>query len=256
MIRAIFFDFSGTLERGELDIASCRKSVTSLLHSKGYLVTPDQYNSAIESAMMWRRERSSYGRFEVSSVSLEREMLRILEIPASPTLIMEIEDAEYEHYHWELFPDVRKILEQISKDYRLGIISNSRSDSVRRILKEEALDHFFERVILSKDVGFRKPDCRIFECALTALNVTADEALFVGDSFSKDVQGAKDVGMKTIWLTHQGNDSNPMCDAIATELKEIPQLIAELSSRRSGLKFISLPQPSIQSKQRTASGLL
>ena len=227
MISTLFFDFSGTIVHGELDVRACRQSVVEFLRSKGYNVSQVQYDEAIESAIEWRRaERKE--QMEVTSEELERETLGLLGIRPEVNLISRIEGIEFKHYNWELFPRVEEVLRHLNQKYRLGIISNSCSNSVFWILKKKKRVDLFDTIVLSKNVGFRKPDPRIFEYALKITRVLPEEALFIGDSFVKDVLGAKNIGMNTIWITHDDSSLQPSCDAVATEFTEIPRLISEL----------------------------
>ena len=154
MITTIFFDFSETLVHGTLDVKACRSSVVEFLGSKGYNVSLAGYNIAMEETLRWRRQAKFQGR-EISFMDSAGKTLRMLNINPTPELISEIEILEYEHYDWRLLAGVRETLANLANQFRLAIISNSATDSVIRILKEENLLHFFDAVVLSKDVGFK-----------------------------------------------------------------------------------------------------
>ena len=70
----------------------------------------------------------------------------------------------------------------------------------------------FDVVVDSTRVGCSKPDARIFRHAIEALGVTTAEATFVGDSPSRDMAGARNVGMRHVWLTEDfGRAPTPCC---------------------------------------------
>ena len=232
MITTVFFDFSETLVHGTLDVKACRSSVVEFLGSKGYNVSLAGYNLAMEETLRWRRHAKFEGR-EISFVDSARKTLRILNVNPAPDLISEIEGLEYKHYDWCLLPGVRETLANLARQFRLAIISNSATDSVLRVLKEENLLHFFDAVVLSKDVGFRKPDLRIFNYALDRLGTTAEEALYVGDNFVLDVLGAKKSGMKVIWLTDKPHSWDMDLDGVARDITEVPRIIPELLLERA-----------------------
>ena len=58
----------------------------------------------------------------------------------------------------------------------------------------------FDKIIISEEVGFSKPDERIFELALNELKVQPGEVLFVGDDLQKDIGGCQNVNIKGIWF--------------------------------------------------------
>ena len=91
------------------------------------------------------------------------------------------------------------------------------------------LTSFFDAIIVSGDVGWRKPSPRIFESALNALQLAPSEAVFVGDAPYHDIQGAKRMGMKTILMRKDSleesvNIGDP--DKRIREFKELPQALS------------------------------
>ena len=63
----------------------------------------------------------------------------------------------------------------------------------------------FDPVIISGDFGFRKPDQRLFEKALTIMRMKPPEVLFVGNDMYRDVYGARNLGIKTVFFrSNQG----------------------------------------------------
>ena len=81
--------------------------------------------------------------------------------------------------------------------FRLGIVSNTfvPGEVLDRHLAEEGLLEFFPTRIYSCNVGFRKPETRIFRAALDALGARAEATIFVGDKLKADILGAQRAGM-------------------------------------------------------------
>jgi len=93
------------------------------------------------------------------------------------------------------------VLRELHGKYKLGIVSNfAIPECVFRLLERHGLDVFFDAVVVSGAVNKRKPNPEIFMKALEKLGVKAEEAVFVGDTVDADVQGAKSVGMKTVFI--------------------------------------------------------
>ncbi len=229
MIKVVFFDFSGTLVEGKFDLVACRRSVVQLLTSKGMYVTLEAYNRAMEESLTEVRRSKTEDR-ELSFGEVEAKTLKTLGIVPSRDLLDEIEDVEFEHYDWRVKPEVRTVLRELHRHRQLGIISNGLSNSARKVLGREKLLHYFDPVVISKDVGFRKPNSRIFEYALNKIGVKPENAVFVGDSYAQDVLGAKQAGMKAVWLADERNWSLRSFDAVASNLSQVPGIVAEIES--------------------------
>lgn len=81
-------------------------------------------------------------------------------------------------------------------------------------------------ILISEWEGIKKPDPRIFNVALKQLQVSPNEAIFVGDHPENDVKAAQDVGMKGIWKRDALRE-DVEADYIVDGLLEIPLVIQE-----------------------------
>jgi putative hydrolase of the HAD superfamily len=111
-------------------------------------------------------------------------------------------DALYARYSaassWQRRPGCRSALGALrARGLTLGIVSNF-DQRLPRLLRELELAPFFAAVVLPPDAGAEKPDRRIFEFALARLATAARNAVFVGDSQQRDLDGARAVGMRAI----------------------------------------------------------
>ncbi|MEX2224411.1 MAG: HAD family hydrolase [Candidatus Rokuibacteriota bacterium] len=97
------------------------------------------------------------------------------------------------------------LLERLRERYRLAVVSNfDYSPTCLAILEREGIAHLFETIVISDEVGWRKPKPVIFETALGRMkSLRPAEALFVGDRADIDVIGARAVGMPTAWINRQ-----------------------------------------------------
>ncbi len=101
-----------------------------------------------------------------------------------------------------LFPDVLEALFWLrDRGYRLGAVTNRGYSGPRfhEEMRELGLTDLFEALVISCDVGYMKPHPRIFQCALEAMGVEAEETVMVGDNLRADVEGAKTLGMTAVW---------------------------------------------------------
>ena len=108
-----------------------------------------------------------------------------------------------------LYPDVIDTLTELkTKGYILGIISNA-SEQIDQQLIRLGISDYFSIKVFSGELGFSKPDPRIYQKFIVDCSFKPGEILMVGDSLSKDVQAAKKYGMKGVLLARQGNYSYP-----------------------------------------------
>ena len=103
----------------------------------------------------------------------------------------------------ELFPFTLDVLAYLHKKYKLHIITNG-FDEVQHVkLKYSNLDSFFNCVITSEKVGFKKPNRKIFEYALNCANANPEESVMIGDDLEADILGAQQAGMHVIFFNPQ-----------------------------------------------------
>jgi putative hydrolase of the HAD superfamily len=101
-----------------------------------------------------------------------------------------------------IFPETKKVLEELSTKVRMAIVSNSqRLFTVPELVRFD-IAKYFEHIVISSDLRARKPSPKIFQRALDALKVSPANAIYVGDNLFDDVWGAKNLGMKTVWINH------------------------------------------------------
>ena len=104
--------------------------------------------------------------------------------------------------------------------YKLGIISNfAIPECVDKLLKTHDLDKLFDAVVVSGAVNKRKPSPEIFEHTLKALGVSASETVFVGDTLDADIEGAKAVGMKAVYIQRRIEKS--LAGSVQTKLLRV-----------------------------------
>jgi HAD superfamily hydrolase (TIGR01549 family) len=135
------------------------------------------------------------------------------------------------------FPEENvKALECVKdKGYRMAIISNfDYARAAYALIDRFRIRHFFEKIIISEEVGWRKPNPIIFLRAFELLGIGPEEALMVGDNFKADIAGAKGVGMDAVWLentSHTPYENCPETDFIIKKLPEISEILPERGNK-------------------------
>lgn len=93
------------------------------------------------------------------------------------------------------------LLQRLSARYRLAVVSNfDFAPTARGVLEAHGVADLFTTIVVSDEVGWRKPKPVIFDEALSRLAVHPRDALFVGDRADIDVVGAQAVHMDVAWV--------------------------------------------------------
>lgn len=120
-----------------------------------------------------------------------------------------------------------QLLGQLSRRYRLGIVSNFYGN-LAAVCAEAGLGPFLTVMVDSACVGCVKPDPRIFQAALAGVHAKPEETVFVGDSLARDMAGAKGLGMPHIWLTPKKSEGEEPCcpgDRVIHALEELRHVL-------------------------------
>jgi putative hydrolase of the HAD superfamily len=117
----------------------------------------------------------------------------------------------------------------LSKKYILAIISNAISEIPRETIEKSDLNKYFTKIVISRDLGIRKPDPDIFNFTLSSIGVKPEESIHIGDSLYEDILGAKNVGMKTIWINKDNGGFSVLPDYRIHSLEELPAIFKKIS---------------------------
>jgi HAD superfamily hydrolase (TIGR01549 family) len=198
VLDAVFFDWGNTLSRFEWD---------DELLAAGHRAALAALGRADEAGEFTARFRDETLPVVLAPGAAERleyaDELRKLLGPVSDDELARYLDAE--HAVWRparsLPPGAPEMLDALrAQGLALGIVANTWPDPprlLRRELEEFGIADRFDAVVLSGEIGIRKPDPAIFEAALAALGVDAAAALHVGDRLVDDIRGAGDAGLLT-----------------------------------------------------------
>jgi len=208
-IDAVIFDFIGTLT--DLVGYSLEKSEEKLfrsLEAAGYAVSQKGFFEAYKQTHQKYRKIRYEKLVEVTNAVWVSEALNLLGYPATP------EDEEVKAAVNVFFEDyvtalrlrvsTRSTLRKLSQSYKLGLVSNfTYAPTIYAALRKLKINDHFSTVIVSEEVGWRKPSRKIFVEALSRMRVKAKRVVFVGDTPLEDISGARRLGMKTIFIPSQ-----------------------------------------------------
>jgi len=106
----------------------------------------------------------------------------------------------------QLYPYMREALDRLRGRFPMAIVTDAQSAYAWGELDHVGLTDYFHPIIVSGDVGYRKPDRRLFQAALDAMEVTAGETLFVGNDMYRDIYGAQQAGMQALMFNSPQGD--------------------------------------------------
>ena len=130
------------------------------------------------------------------------------------------------------------ILVALSVDYPMALCSNfTHAATARAVLRDARFEPHLSSVVISEEMGIRKPRPEIFEAVVDELGIPPEELLHVGDNLVADIEGAAALGMRTVWLTRKVKDPDaalaayqgPPPDFALEDLMDLPVLAARLS---------------------------
>jgi len=261
MLRAVLFDLDDTLMP---DLAAAEQAMvaTGRLAAEWHRILPGELKDAVRRVAreVWNAHPvvAKYGgHFDVSSWSAlstmfegkddEMAQLRawaptyrhevwtsaLSEFGIADPLLADLLSctyAEERRARYLLYPDALPLLEQLGREYRLGLVTNGPCDLQCDKIERAGLKGRFGCTIISREVGVMKPDPRIFRLALEQLEVSPAEAVFVGDSLWHDVKGARAAGIRAVWANYDSkpapNDALP--DRAIGSLAELPAALEML----------------------------
>jgi putative hydrolase of the HAD superfamily len=241
-LRAVIFDFGGTLMYGRQDwepvIAQADDALTAYLRLQGMELNistfPHQFRKSLANYFK-QRERDL---LETTYTSVLREILRekgYNEVPDD--ILRKALDSLFAvtQKNWVLEEDAIPTLKKLEGlGYRMGIVSNAGDDrDVQQLAQEFGITRYFDFILTSAACSYRKPHARIFEMALSKWYLLPTEAVMVGDNIDADIFGAQNAGMYGVWISRRAaprteDQFRIQPDAVVSSLLEIPAALDRL----------------------------
>ena len=244
IIKGIIFDINGTLTDIYTDegYEEIYRAISHFLTYQGIFLHRWEVRDAYYRIMDKQRKASEEEYPEFDAVEVWREFLSQYagksvissdKIKQMPYFLAEMYRGISRH-RLQLYPNVKPVLDQLYSRFPMAVVSDAQS--VWAIPEMRALDieFYFDPIIISGDFGFRKPDKRLFKAALSELRLAPENVIFVGNDMYRDIFGAKQVGMKTVFFSsNQGRKEmegvNP--DYIIYQFEELRNAIHFFESR-------------------------
>ena len=241
IIKAFLFDINGTLIDINTDESNeeIYRGISHILTYQGISMhrweVRDEYYRIMEAQRKASREK--YPEFDV--VELFREFIRRRVsapgiIPPEKLKWLPVFLAEayrgISRNRLQLYPGVLDILNDLRPRYKLAAISDAQSAWCLPEMHAVGIDGYFDAIIVSGDFGYRKPDSRLFTAAMTALETVPENILFVGNDMYRDVYGAQQQGIKTVFFS--SNQGSKQAEGV-----EPDYIIYQFSEMKQAVEF-------------------
>lgn len=233
MIKYILWDIDNTI----LDFEDAEKAAMNLGFEKyGIRIDDDQalvhYNMINDK--LWKRlELGELSRNEVLEGRF-REFFDLYKIAYDHDLISNFNIDYQKELGNQIFfsPNAEQTLKSLSKDYQLIAVTNGTKLAQTGKLKNSGLDKVFDKVFISEDVGYDKPNKEFFDIVFNDVGSTnSDEYIIIGDSLTSDIRGGNNAGIKTIWYNpyEKENNLDVKVDFNIRNLSEVIEILDELN---------------------------
>jgi putative hydrolase of the HAD superfamily len=131
-----------------------------------------------------------------------------------------------------LMPDARETLARLSPKYTIALLTNGAPDLQREKIAASGLEPFFKAIAVSGEHGIGKPRPEIFHRLAAEVGVQPSEVAMVGNSLERDIAGAHNAGILSIWLKVAGSEEHHPVEPHYTiaGLIELPAVLEKLGA--------------------------
>lgn len=129
-----------------------------------------------------------------------------------------------------LDPEFIGTVKQLAKDYSLAILSNGVKEWAAHLRLRFGIADLFKAIVISGEVGWQKPEEKIYEILLDRIQAPPSACVFVDDR-AANLRPAHELGIKTIRFARESPDDDFTPDLEITSFNQLPAALQELFSR-------------------------
>jgi len=237
---AVFFDLFDTLVmfepsllpkvtlNGETWNSTAQHVFTQMRNSLGGMGFADFYEPFVESHRelleLRQKDLKEYPNRKRFEIFMEKTGLKVDDELLERFVCSHMESLSgamvYPKHHTEVLLYLKE------KGYKLSVVSNfDHAPTARKLLGKFGIMDFFEHIVISEEVGWRKPHRKIFEFALLRLGENASDVIFIGDNPEADIMGSSDCGIDSIWVKRKEQFTRAEPKFIIKDLQDLKELI-------------------------------
>jgi putative hydrolase of the HAD superfamily len=126
---------------------------------------------------------------------------------------------------WHIYDDTIKALETAIKKYYRNIILSNHIPELDEIIKGLGIEKYFEKIYSSGNIGYEKPNSKIYEYVLDGEKINKKDCIIIGDSYSSDIEGGMRMGINSILVrTENKNNYGKYCKDLENIMEEIEKI--------------------------------
>jgi putative hydrolase of the HAD superfamily len=222
-IKVIFFDLDNTLfdhTRAErAAILALVEANPKIFHS----VAPETFLKIYHEVNKTLWKKMANGEITAAALKRLRFEISLQEFETNPRHAEALSVQFFDLYSRQncALPNVHKILDYLKPKYELGILSNGFPEIQETKLRNLGVAAYFKFKVYSGEVGAMKPSPAIFHAAQQRCGASANEIVFIGDSFEDDIKGAKAAGWRAIHFNPAGETNGAAVDLEIGDLLDL-----------------------------------
>jgi putative hydrolase of the HAD superfamily len=209
--KGLLLDLDDTILNDSGDIDRCWRDGCVAHESDLGGIDPAGLHQAIDRTREWfwsDPDRHRRGRLDMDAATREVVTLSLAELGSSDAIVAARIAARYRAHReaaQRLFPDAIETVRWLRESgCRLALLTNGRGETQRRKVVRFALTGLFDSILIEGELGFGKPDPRIYTQALQELGVGAADTWMAGDNLEWDVAQPQRMGIAGIWIDVRG----------------------------------------------------
>lgn len=239
--KAIFIDWDDTIGDFQGSAQAAQRDIYEKHHLSEFFSSYEAYYDCYHehNVELWER----YGRGEVTKEFLQRDRFlwplchqmgiptpddkftQRCQAPLCKNPLVRLADQMGEDFlaftnkYFRVLPGAVELVQYLAAKYPVVVVSNGFVEVQYYKIEHSGLKDAFAAVVLSEEVGIQKPQAGIYEAAIRQLNayreargespIAREEILMIGDSYSSDIEGAKNAGIDQLWIKPLSPDPSP-----------------------------------------------
>lgn len=239
-LKTVLFDLVGTLLDEGSDYDALDAVMARVRERFGLADKPSALSGAFTVKLMDRiaaephiTEPALFRSFETAAKDIFAQLVRERGfIPASSDITW-FWDAyvELQRQIWRLYPDARNALKAAkARGLHVGVVTDADRYLATELFPVLALEGTVDAITTAEDAGYVKPHPALFRLALAKARAAPNEAVFVGDSFERDIVGARAAGIHKVVLVDRHGARTVDVPFRMRTLDGLPSLLDDLSA--------------------------